>query len=205
MNDLLSAPSLIVLLAVLGFFGWHGLRRGAQLEAVLTLSVVGMRFVVDRWGTEVIRLSNNLYRGVQFVLNGGLNRDDPAQVLLQVRQTPPLVAISGQDTYLLLLFIAMVASVYWVSQRIWGMARSWVGGLLGMLNGYLLMTFLLPFLGGRAPAPSSLARSTAEHAAGLVGQTPVGHWTGQGGTALLLAVIVGVVLLAARSLQRGGG
>lgn len=163
-----------------------------------------MRFVVGRWGNEVTRLSNNLYRGIQFVLSGGLGGDNPAQTLGQVRQTSPLVVANSQDTYLLLLFLLFVGLAYWLSQRIWGLARSWVGGLLGMLNGYVLLTFLLPILGGRTPPPASLARSTAAHATGLVEQTPVGYLTGQSGTALLLVIIVGVVLLAARSLQRGG-
>jgi hypothetical protein len=204
MSDL-STPSFIVLLGILALFAWHGLRRGVQLEAALTLSIASMRFLINRWGDTIVKYTNNVYYGVQFIIQGGLGSDEPARVFDTVRQTPLLISETGREAYLLLLFIGVIVLTYWLSQRVWKTARSWAGALLGVLNGYLLLTFLLPFLGGRPPAPSVLAHATAERAAQLVERSPVAQLTGQSGTALLLLVIVAVILLAARSLQDRGG
>lgn len=200
---MLGTENLIVLLVILALFGYHGYRRGVQLEAVLTFTIVGARVLVSHFGNDITRYANNLYRSVQFVAAGGLGAGDPATIFQSVQRTPPLITKASQETFLVITFLVIVGLAYWLSRFFWKMVKSWVGGMLGALNGYLLLSYFLPILGGKAPEAADLARVTTDRAADLVGSTPVRALTKQdGASALLLVIIVVVVVVAARSVQQ---
>ncbi|MCC7353243.1 MAG: CvpA family protein [Anaerolineae bacterium] len=202
---MIGTENLVVLLVILAVFGYRGYQRGVQLEAVLTFTVVGARLLVTRFGGDLSRYVNGLYRGAQFVLAGGLGADDPGPVLQSIQKTQPFITKASQDAFLVIAFLVIVGLVYWLSQFLWKVVKSWVGGLLGALNGYLLLSYLLPILGGKTPEASDLARTTTDRAADLVGSTPVTMLTRNSSAALILVVIVVVVLLAARSVQQSKG
>ncbi len=202
---MIGTENLVVLLVILAVFGYRGYRRGVQLEAVLTFTLVGARLLVTRFGGDLVRYVNGLHRAVQFALAGGLAANDPGPVFQSIQRSPPLISKASQEAFLVIAFLVIVGLVYWLSQLFWKAVKSWVGGLLGALNGYLLLSYLLPILGGKAPEASDLARATTDQAADLVGSTPVTMLTRSNSAALILIVIVVVILLAARSVQQSKG
>lgn len=202
---MIGTENLVVLLVILAVFGYRGYRRGVQLEAVLTFTLVGARLLVTRFGGDLVRYVNGLYRAAQFAVAGGLAANDPGPVFQSVQRSPPLISKASQEAFLVIAFLVIVGLVYWLSRLFWKTVKSWVGGLLGALNGYLLLSYLLPILGGKAPEASALARTTTDKAADLVGSTPVTMLTRNSSSALILVVIVLVILLAARSVQQSKG
>ena len=204
---MLGTENLVVLLAILALFGYHGYRRGVQLEAVFTFTIVGARILITHFGNDITRYANNLHWIVQFVLAGGLGASDPGRFLQSVQgTTAPLVSKASQEVFLITFFLVVIGLAYWLSRLIWKMAKSWVGGMLGALNGYLLLYYFLPLLGGKAPEAAELARTTTDRAADLVSSTPVRALTKQDGASALLLLIIGiVVVIAARSVQPSKG
>jgi len=143
--------TLLVLLVVFGYLGW---RRGAAREFIVLVSILLAQLVrTTPLGSIVLRLLNNAWFSVQFVLHGGLTRppSEMPKVFQEISQMPALIPAGRRESVLFMLFVITILLGYVVSGYV-PRRPSPFAAILGMLNGYLIGALVLPLLPRALPA-----------------------------------------------------
>jgi uncharacterized membrane protein required for colicin V production len=158
----------VVLLAVVIVFGLIGFRRGAQREFLVTVAVLFAGVLVQVGHDQLVFWANRMHKLTLFVLGGGLGASDPSAAWAKVRALPNLIANQQQQLYMTLaVFAAIVLLAYLLGDLIfrqklkpvsvWALPAVFIptsphffarflGLILGAVNGYLIVRFLLPRL-----------------------------------------------------------
>jgi len=162
-----DTEKLIVLGALLLIFGWIGFKRGVRAELGTLALILGTQILMDRKGDLLVDWINKLYRAFLFAFKGGLGADDPGAVFAAVRKAPPLISQDFQPHFSVAVTVAAVVLAYIVIGRLRPFVgkASFLGGLLGLINGYLVIHLFLSrlpivpdplnVLTGRTPIASS--------------------------------------------------
>ena len=158
----------VVLLAVVIVFGFIGFSRGAQREFLVTVAVLLAGVLVQVGHAWLLFWANRMYKLVLFVLRGGLGASDPSAAWAKIRALPDLIVTAQQQLYLTLaVFAAIVLLAYLLGELsfrhklkpvpVWALPvvflptsphffGRFLGLILGAVNGYLIIRFLLPRL-----------------------------------------------------------
>ncbi len=148
---------LIILSLFLLAFGYLGWKRGARRElATLMFIVIGYRLWTTSWGDTLVGKVNQLWFMAHIALKAKFDINRMMEMVAQIKQMKPLISDDAQDAFLFFVFLFFVFLGYAIGhigccigsllRKILGGSPSLVGGLLGMLNGYLLVQWLFPTL-----------------------------------------------------------
>jgi len=120
-------------MAVLAVFTYSGSRRGAIRELLLMLGTIAGILVNTRWGNTLWEVIN------QQAMQGPLGHE-----LVKAEMVP---------TATFALFVVIVAVSYIAGQLIPIGGGGLGGGLFGMVNGYLILSQIVPLLPPKLPVP----------------------------------------------------
>jgi len=158
----------VVILAVVIIFGFIGFSRGAQREFLVTVAVLFAGVFVQVGHKWLLFWINRMYKMMLFVRSGGLGASDPSAAWVKVRALPDLIVSQQQQLYMTLaVFAAIVLLAYLLGDLIFRQKLKpvpvralptvfiptssyffvrFLGLILGAVNGYLIVRFLLPRL-----------------------------------------------------------
>lgn len=204
---------LFALLVYLTFFGWIGWRRGLRSElTVFLVALLGWVLLQER-GSIFVRVTN---LGIKFVglLGSSLatgNLDENS-----LGSQPDFVQAGAEDTFLFLLWVLLLFGAYIITSRP-GFAKqskkgAWAG-VVGALNGLLLLAVLLPKLNtlyagtggavGEAPLQTFARLLTAMITSVINAVRSFWLWVSPLSPMTLLIVITIVLALTALTLRAG--
>jgi hypothetical protein len=160
---------LITFLLYIAFFGWVGYLRGTLSEGIVFAVALLSWLVLQEEGDIFVRLVNLGSKGVAFVQAGGLG-ENPDQAFGAIGSAPPWVTAESRGGFLFLLWAFLLFLAYIVSSpRVLGKKSRSDGWaiILGILNGLLYATILLPRL-VILLQPADVADAAADGAAGSI-------------------------------------
>jgi hypothetical protein len=139
---------LITFLLYIAFFGWVGYRRGALSEGIVFGVALVAWLLFQEQGDILVRIVNLGSKGVAFVEAGGLG-ENPDAAFGAVSSAPPWVTAQTRSGFLFLLWAFLLFLAYIISSPKYLGKKSKGNGwavILGVLNGLLYATILLPRL-----------------------------------------------------------
>lgn len=139
---------LITFLLYIAFFGWVGYLRGTLSEGIVFGVALLSWLALQEQGDIFVRLVNLGSKGVAFVQAGGLG-ENPDQAFGAIGSAAPWVTAESRGGFLFLLWAFLLFLAYIVSSpRMLGKKSKSDGWaiILGILNGLLYATILLPRL-----------------------------------------------------------
>jgi len=191
-----STEALIALGAILLIFGYLGFRHGSRAELTTLALILGLRWLLERRGDELVLWINRLYQAFLFLRRGGLTAEDPSRVFATVRSAQPLISADFKPTFLVGLTVLVVIAAYAIG-RLLRAGSSLIGMLLGLVNGYIIIQFFVSLLPRRLPEPLSILMGRPSPAGDeeiRAMTAPVRHLLSEYDTYVVLA-IVGVILI----------
>lgn len=212
---------IFTLAAVMAIFGAIGYYRGSWATLVALLFLLMGMIAVVAFGDTILSLLNGLYIGIMLVFKSGLSDIaagdlDSAAAKLETVERP----FTGETEALgLALVVGGAAAIGLLIGTFMKHDKSVLGGILGLLYGYLLTAVFAPVLLGvpesllpipilRPPQPG-VAPATVTTTAGSGGLSALLETLSQPETiqivATLLAVVIAVFLIVSvrRSSKRG--
>lgn len=201
-----ETQTLIAFLAILLIFGWIGRRRGTRAELSTLAFIVLTQALIRNYGDVLLFVINNLYRAVRFVLAGGLFVEDPTQVFAKVRNVGPLIGPEVAPVFWLVVTLALIWLGYQLNRLKWFKGKaSLLGGLAGMVNGYTILSILLPKLPRQIPDVLTLLEQPSQRGQ-IAAQVrsaarPVTALVDEHSTYVTLAVIGVILYLIVRTIQ----
>jgi uncharacterized membrane protein required for colicin V production len=203
-GTVVNLTTQVVMLAVVIVFGFIGFRRGAQREFLVTVAILFAGVLVQVGHNLLLFWANRMYKLMLFVLGGGLGASDPSAAWAKIRALPDLINTAQQQLYLTLgAFVAIVLLAYLLGELIfrqklkpvpvWALPAVFVptsphffarflGLILGAVNGYLVVRFLLPRL---FPEAKTVV---------VVPSGPVADFLGRNINYVFIAIVVVLVL-----------
>ncbi len=150
--------NLVILIAVLVVFAVVGLKRGWIGQLVILALIISIWGVFKIAGDLLVKLANNLYKGVFFLVLCGTEEDPFA--CLETSGIMQKILIDPQDPeqvrlLFLIIFVFTLLLAYLLLAR-FGKAPSSIvqkltGALMGVANGLVLSYLLLPFTPEQLP------------------------------------------------------
>lgn len=139
---------LITFLLYIAFFGWVGYLRGTLSEGIVFGVALTAWLVLQEQGDIFVRIVNLGSKGVAFVRAGGLG-ENPDAAFGAVSSASPWVTADSRGGFLFLLWAFLLFLAYIISGPKFLGKKSKGDGwavILGILNGLLYATILLPRL-----------------------------------------------------------
>jgi hypothetical protein len=204
---------LFALLVYLAFFGWIGWRRGLRSElTVFLVALIGWILLQER-GNIFVRVTNLGVKFAAVFFSSLATGEEPT--VEDINAGNNFVADGAESTFLFLLWIVLLFGAYVLTSRPGFAAKSKKGGwagVVGALNGLLLLAVLLPKLSTLAPqdgqpveAPlqtfSRLLSSLFSSLSALV--QSLWNWVSEANPVVLLVIVTAVLGLAAMTLRSG--
>jgi len=151
----------LALAIITAAFGAVGIWRGVSRE-LFTLGGIIAAHVVVRWGGQaVVTMLNRSYTSTLVAMKSGLDPARIGQAFDEVGRMGPLISKQREPIFLLGLFAFLVFFGYALGQDRAGPPKTWpahvIGGLAGLVNGYLIVFYALPRL---VPPTEEAARAT---------------------------------------------
>ncbi|NLD42080.1 MAG: hypothetical protein GX657_01155 [Chloroflexi bacterium] len=151
--------TIVVIVALLVFL-YVGYRRGVQRELPTLFGLGAGWFLASIVGPGLAERLNRIYKGVRFLAEDLVGREDSAAVWQRIRALPdPIRVDTDVEILALAVFVGVVGLVYILTQyRCRGAANTTgrvLGGLGGALNG-LLFSRGVVLLAGRPTVRLSL-------------------------------------------------
>lgn len=139
---------LITFLLYIAFFGWIGYLRGTLSEGIVFSVALTAWLLLQEQGDIFVRLVNLGSKGVAFVKAGGLG-EDPEAAFGAISSASPWVTADSRSGFLFVLWAFLLFAAYIITgPKFLGKKSkgdSW-SVILGVLNGLLYATILLPRL-----------------------------------------------------------
>ena len=212
---------LITFLLYIAFFGWIGYLRGTLSEGIVFGVALTTWLALQERGDIFVRIVNLGSKGIAFVRAGGLG-ENPDQAFGAISTAAPWVTAESRSGFLFLLWAFLLFLAYIISSRKFLGKKSKGDGwavILGILNGLLYATILLPRL-VTLLQPVDVANAAGDSAAGSIS----GFWGVLSGgvdllrdsigglwdifdpsqQSLILLILLTLFLLLAASTLRGG-
>lgn len=139
---------LITFLLYISFFGWIGYLRGTLSEGVVFSVALTAWLVLQEQGDIFVRIINLGSKGVAFVQAGGLG-ENPDEAFGAINSAAPWVTADTRGGFLFVLWAFLLFVAYIITgPRFLGKKSKGDGWsvILGILNGLLYATILLPRL-----------------------------------------------------------
>ncbi len=162
---------LITFLLYIAFFGWVGYRRGALSEGIVFGVALVAWLIFQEQGDILVRIVNLGSKGVAFVQAGGLG-ENPDAAFGAISTAPPWVTAQTRGGFLFLVWAFLLFLAYIISSPKYLGKKSKGNGwaiILGMLNGLLYATILLPRLVTLLQPVDAVEAAGEGAAAGLAG------------------------------------
>lgn len=190
----ISVPYIYLLAVILAAFGVIGFKRGWAREGATFGGAFAAWLIMVKLGDGILQLVNRFVRSILFVLQGGIDSDDPARLVHNLNQVQ-VVDLEHPQIPLTVLFIILVSAVYWLTARLIATSRTMpakVGGaLISIVTGYLITFVILQEPSLRSTLFISLtlpwSASPTNGVPGFMGQYLSG----------VLVVLVGIVIVFA--------
>jgi len=153
---------LHVLIGIGVIFGLIGFLRGVAREVITAIGII-VAYLILRLGERPLTVwVNRLYRMAVFAARGGLIAEDPTSIWARVRELPPLIETDAERlTFRLVAFTVLAVFSYMAGNRILGgrpkafgpfiiypgppFFSRLLGIAVGLMNGYLVAHFTLPY------------------------------------------------------------
>lgn len=139
---------LITFLLYIAFFGWIGYMRGTLSEGIVFGVALTAWLLFQEQGDIFVRIINLGSKGVAFVQAGGLG-ENPEAAFGAVSSATPWVTADSRGGFLFILWAFLLFLAYIISGPKFLGKKSRGDGwavILGILNGLLYATILLPRL-----------------------------------------------------------
>ncbi len=126
------------------FFAWVGWRRGQTRELWVLIFAVGLWFVIKEQGEFFVRLANLGGKVVAFLGSGGLGEDSTA-AFEAIAATPSVITADTRQGYLYIIYVALTALVYILTNRFIKDSRNngWAM-MFGLFNGLIFASIFVP-------------------------------------------------------------
>ncbi len=150
--------NLVILIAVLVVFAIVGLKRGWIGQLVILALIISLWSVFKIAGDLLVKLANNLYKGVFFLVLCGTEEDPFA--CLETSGIMQKILIDPQDPeqarlLFLIIFVFTLLLSYLLLARFGkapiSIVQKLIGAFMGLVNGLLLSYLLLPFTPEQLP------------------------------------------------------
>ena len=146
----------------IGAFCLIGFRRGASRE-LMSIIGNGLGMTVSHRLAQVLRPQvNGIYRVARFGLSGGTPSSDASVVWQSAQDVPELVGATGATQTLGLVVFILIALVFVIAgnRRFptpYSVVLKVLGGLVGCVNGFLVVNYLIPVAFPKPTAVITLA------------------------------------------------
>ncbi|MCL5958860.1 MAG: hypothetical protein M1358_05995 [Chloroflexi bacterium] len=195
-------PFLYLLAVILSTWGVVGFARGALPEAVNLAGIFISWVFVATLGQSVLDLVNRLARTVLFLVKGGLDAENPSNVVRSLSGVR-LVDTGQPQMGLAILFIVMVTAFFVFSRRFESRRTNIVAKVLGSISG-ALNGYLAAFVIFQAPSPKAEMVVTIG-APSVSGADSLGPYlSGLVIVAVGLIIVVGLMVSMRSSRSTGG-
>lgn len=189
-----SVPYVYLLGLILVAFAARGFTQGWAREGATFGGAFAAWLIIEKLGDRILEMVNRLARSVLFVLQGGIESNDPASLVRSLNQLR-VVDPEHPQVPLTILFGVLVLIVYLLTPR-FILARRTIpakvgGSLIAIVNGYLIAFALLQ-------EPSLQAKLIVSATFPPIG-LPMGDIPGFSGqyVSAALVALVGIVIVLA--------
>lgn len=141
--------TLLVLLLVFGYIGW---RRGLVRELIVFFAILfGQLIRSSDMGPGLVDTINRTWALFKLGISSGFSPDKMMQRANQLTQMKPLIPPERQEAFLFLMFIGIIFLGYYMGRYVSSSHPSPISMLMGMINGYLIGSLVLPLLPRQLP------------------------------------------------------
>lgn len=204
---------LFALLVYLAFFAWIGWRRGLRSElTVFLVALIGWILLQER-GNIFVRVTNLGVKFAAVFFSSLATGEEPT--VEDINAGNNFVADGAESTFLFLLWIVLLFGAYVLTSRPSFAAKSKKGGwagVVGALNGLLLLAVLLPKLSTLAPQDGQPVEAPLQTFSRLISSLfsslstllqSLWNWVSEANPVVLLVIVTAVLGLAALTLRGG--
>ena len=141
--------TLFVLLLVFGYMGW---RRGLVRELIVFFAILfGQLIRSSDVGPGLVNAINRTWALFKLGISSGFSPQKMMARADQLKQMKPFIPPERQEAFLFLLFIGIIFLGYYLGRYVSSSRPSPIYMLMGMVNGYLIGSLVLPLLPRQLP------------------------------------------------------
>ncbi len=141
--------TLFVLLLVFGYMGW---RRGLVRELIVFFAILfGQLIRSSDVGPGLVNAINRTWALFKLGISSGFSPQKMMARADQLKQMKPFIPPERQEAFLFLLFIGIIFLGYYLGRYVSSSRPSPISMLMGMVNGYLIGSLVLPLLPRQLP------------------------------------------------------
>jgi hypothetical protein len=191
----------LLMIIMIGLFALSGFLRGWWREGITTIFLVLLVIFLTQpeLAEDIIGFINNLIEMLSLVVETGGSFE--SQAVSAAAETPPPIVLDPTDRSLYVVILVVIILVSYFTGRITlggktlSFAARILGGVIGAINGFLVVNLVKEFIVGRFFPETGIAATAAAPSQVSIAISDVPPENLFSGAPLLLIIAVGLVVL----------